>query len=158
MTCFSKILPVIACTLCLFFITTTSAFSCTESETYETLIKRADIIFEGHLLKYEKHQLFKEDGRSYTSLVMVFSVDKNWKGTKEAQEIRVAGWNPSVEKGGALPPLPSEPMEAILILSNKAAEKPNVIYWSGICPEGMVPAKSSDAVKIQRLLQVGAPS
>lgn len=119
------------------FIIPGVAFACMELDSYEERIKEAEIIFEGHLTRFEKHELFARRDIPYPSLVMVYVVDKNLKNTVVGQEVKVLGWNPEVEEGGNIPEVSQQTENAILVLDRKLRENKS-IFANPRCPDGII--------------------
>jgi len=138
-----------------------AAFACMESDSFQSRIRKAELIFEGHPVRYEKKQLNLEgisqhpDYQKPWILVTVYKVDKNWKDSEEGDEIKVSSImsRPTSEEI-TLPKEPDDIKNTLLILNDKAklAEVGEVVYASSLCPEDVIQSLG-DIKNIQKMLE-----
>lgn len=123
------------------------------NNTVEGHLRNSNLVFEGHLVRYERYDInadtypkSKDLQSSYPISVAVYAVDKNWKGAKDGQEIKVS---PNLfivrlimsekEKNDyefRLPKISEVPQKTIIALSDKAdfSKEVDVIYEGTVCP------------------------
>jgi len=127
------------------FLSPNAAFACMESVTYKTLIGRSEIIFEGHLINYEKQDKF--------SAILTFEVDKNWKGTKKGQLIKLT--RPamfSLRESDVSAEYEKKPKRIVLLTSRLDKPSSGIVYQGGACPDGVVNSPA-DEKEVEEMLQ-----
>lgn len=143
------------CGICSLLLMHTDASACTpmpgNNNNFEGRVSNASIIFEGHLIRYEKYEIstaaFPELKKVKDSLpiaVKVFAVDKDWKGAKVGQEIKISPPLWLIEIGGIhsndkkfkLPEMPKTSEQSIIVLGPKAefSKEADIIYEGLDCP------------------------
>jgi len=114
-----------------------AAFACMEAPLLYNHFGRAELIFEGHFLRYEKIEFVdpKNNDKSYYNIIEVYNVDRNWKGAKKGQEIKIAPFG-SYSKDGKLPSRPINSLRQIITVKGNHLNGREDIYSDTIdCPE-----------------------
>lgn len=129
----------------LLFTFSGSASACMELPTYKESIGRADLVFEGHLIDYEERDGFHA--------ILTFKVDKNWKGTKQGQLIKLT--KPamfSFREANILAEYDKKPNRVVFLDSKIDASGPDILYRGGACPDGVINSPV-DEKKAQEMLR-----
>jgi hypothetical protein len=113
-----------------------AAFACVESPRLSELLNR-ELVFEGRLVAYEKteHVDPKDQSKIFYNLVEVYKVDRNWKGTKKGQEIRITPFG-AYSKDGYYPENSLLFKKQIITVAGDRTKANRDIYFDQIdCPD-----------------------
>lgn len=134
MNIFSKKTLLGICAATIMSMSSGNAFAC--NTDHDFLIERlweSDFIFEGHLLRYEKEDaLTNKGGQSYSKMVLVYKIDKSWKGASELEEIKAYPALPDLPDG-KLPLFRVRPHEIVTLAKGDGKFKDS-IHQGFICP------------------------
>lgn len=121
----------------LILIISNTAFACMERPLLYEHFGRSELIFEGHFLRYERIESVdpKDSDKSFYNIIEVYNVDKNWKGAKKGQEIKIAPFG-SYSKDGKFPSRSIDYSKQIItVWGNRLNERKDIYSDIIDCPE-----------------------